>query len=166
MGNSKGRASKRNTDDYTRLTNLNNLVSLLEGATACNNASQLNVALEFLRANDPEPEMTRISFEHCVSQVVHFHFPSEEECKHAHWDAREEETDPLWIRSSIQKRMTVLKGHSKALLIVSNLRQAMKPAGRRWTRRREAAYRESIQSIEEIAASNATPDQKLSILFI
>jgi hypothetical protein len=166
MGNSKGRASKRNTDDYTRLTNLNNLVSLLEGATACNNASQLNVALEFLRANELEPEMTRISFEHCVSQVVHFHFPSEEECKHAHWDAREEETDPLWIRSSIQKRITVLKGHSKALLIVSNLRQAMKPAGRRWTRRREAAYRESIQSIEEIAASNATPGQKLSILFI
>ena len=166
MGNSKGRTRKRNTDDYTRLTNLNNLVSLLEGTTACNNASQLNVALEFLRANDPEPEMTRISFEHCVSQVVHFHFPSEEECKHAHWDAREEQTDPLWIRSSIEKRMTVLQDHPKALLIVSNLRKVMKPPGRRWTRRREMAYRESIRTIEEIAVAKSTPDQKLSILFI
>ena len=166
MGNRKGNPTKNKIDDYTRLTNLNALVSLIEGDGACTEVRQLNVALEFLRSNDPVAEMAPISFEHCVSQVVRFHYASEVHFRHAHWDARRGEVDPLWLRACILDKVAALGDHPRALLIISGLRKALLPRGRRWTQRRERIYRESILMIESLAARQAHPGQRLSVLFI
>ena len=166
MGTRKGSPTKDKIDDYTRLTNLNALVSLLEKDGGCDEVRQLNIALEFLRANDPVAEMAPISFEHCVSQVVRFHYASKLHFRHAHWDARRGEVDPLWLRACILDKVAVLGNHPCALLIVSGLRKALLPTGRRWTQHRERIYRESMLMIESLAASQAHPEQKLSVLFI
>ena len=166
MGTRKGSPTKDKIDDYTRLTNLNALVSLLEGDGSRDGVRQLNIALEFLRSNDPVSEMPPVSFEHCVSQVVRFHYASELNFRHAHWDARRGEVDSLWLRACILDKLATLDDHPCALLIVSGLRKALLPNGRRWTQRRERIYRESILMIESLASRQACPEQKLSVLFI
>ena len=162
----KGNSNKQKTDDYTRLTNLNSLVSFLGGNISCVESEQLNVALAFLRSNNLEPEMPPRSFEHCVSQVVRFHDPSQIHFNFAHWDARRGEVDPLWLRTTVLEKLSQLGDHPSVLLIVSGLRNALLHAGRRWTRRREKTYREAIRMIELLAARQANPEQKLSVLFI
>ena len=166
MRGRKGNPTTNKIDDYTRLSNLNALVSLLEGDGGCDGVRQLNVALEFLRANDPVAEMAPISFEHCVSQVVRFHYASELHFRHAHWDARRGEVDPLWLRTCILDKVAALGDHPRALLIISGLRKALLPPRRHWTQRRETIYRESILMIESLAARQAHPEQRLSVLFI
>ncbi|MBC8347658.1 MAG: hypothetical protein O3A82_04255 [Verrucomicrobia bacterium] len=106
------------------------------------------------------------SFEHCVSQVVRFHDPSQIHFNFAHWDARRGEVDPLWLRTTVLEKLSQLGDHPSVLLIVSGLRNALLRAGRRWTRRREETYREAIHTIELLAARQANPEQKLSVLFI
>lgn len=162
----KGSPNKEKTDDYTRLTNLNSLVSFLGGNNSCVESEQLNVALAFLRSNNPEPEMPSRSFEHCVSQVIRFHDPSEIHFAFAHWDARRGEIDPLWLRATVLEKLSQLGDRPNILLIVSGLRKALLHEGRRWTRRREKTYREAIHMIECLAARQANPEQKLSVLFI
>jgi hypothetical protein len=162
----KRSSKKQNTDDYTRLTNLNSLVSFLGGNISCVESEQLNVALAFLRSNNLESEMPPRSFEHCVSQVIRFHDPSRTHFDFAHWDARRGEVDPLWLRATVLEKLSELGTHRSILLIVSGLRNALLKAGCRWTSRRERAYREAIRMIELLAARQANPEQKLSVLFI
>ena len=162
----KGSPNKQKTDDYTRLTNLNSLVSFLGGNNSCVESEQLNIALAFLRSNNPEPEMPSRSFEHCVSQVVRFHDPDRIQFDYAHWDARRGEVDPLWLYSTVLEKLLGLGNQPSSILIVSGLRKALLQKGQRWTRRREETYRESIRTIELLAARQANPKQKLSVLFI
>tara|TARA_Y100000588_G_scaffold52354_1_gene49249 strand:- start:285 stop:782 length:498 start_codon:yes stop_codon:yes gene_type:complete len=162
----KGSPNKQETDDYTRLTNLNSLVSFLGGNNSCVESEQLNVALAFLRSNNPDPEMPSRSFEHCVSQVVRFHDPGQIYFDFAHWDARRGEVDPLWLYTTVLEKLSGLGNQPSILLIVSGLRKALLQKGRRWTRCREKTYRESIRTIELLASRQANPKQKLSVLFI
>ena len=162
----KGSSNKQKTDDYTRLTNLNSLVSFLGGNTSCIESEQLNIALAFLRSNNPDPEMPSRSFEHCVSQVVRFHDPSQILFDFAHWDARRGQVDPLWLYSTVLEKLSQLGDQPSIILIVSGLKNAFIHPGCRWTRRREKTYREAIQMIEFLAVRQANPEQKLSVLFI
>lgn len=164
--NNKLSPNKLKADDYTRLTNLNSLVSFLGGNNTCVESEQLNIALAFLRSNNPEPEMPSRSFEHCVSQVIRFHDPNQINFDFAHWDARIGEVDPLWLYATVLEKLSQLGDQPSIILIVSGLRNAFLHLGRRWTRRREKTYREAIRMIELLAARQANPKQKLSVLFI
>ena len=67
-------ATKR--DDYTRLQNLNALFSVIGSSSTSEETLQLKRTLSFMRENDDEDaQMSVKSFEHCIEQVVRFHFP-------------------------------------------------------------------------------------------
>ena len=63
-------------DDYTRLQNLNALFSVIGSASTREETLQLQRTLSFLRENDEMRQMPVKSFEHCIEQVVRFHFPN------------------------------------------------------------------------------------------
>ena len=41
----------------------------------------------FMRENDGNQEMSAKSFEHCIEQVVRFHFPQDRSLHFTHWNA-------------------------------------------------------------------------------
>ena len=49
---------------------------------------QLQCTLSFMRQNDKKGIMSAKSFEHCIDQVVRFHFPYKRNLQYSHWNAR------------------------------------------------------------------------------
>ena len=155
-------ATKR--DDYTRLQNLNALFSVIGSASTQEETLQLQRTLTFMRENDGGSEMSIKSFEHCIEQVVRFHFPNERNLNFTHWNAKRHSIDPLWVRASILEFVNSFRGSMKGMLLVSGLRESLK-AGKRWTPKKEKTYHELRSFIEELVMKYARTGQDLSVLF-
>ena len=155
-------ATKR--DDYTRLQNLNALFSVIGSASTREETLQLQRTLSFMRENDGGDEMSVKSFEHCIEQVVRFHFPSDRNVHFTHWNARRHSIDPLWVRASILEFVKSFKNSMKGMLLVSGLRESLK-GGKRWTNKKEKSYQELRNFIEELVLKHTSEDQDLSVLF-
>ncbi len=155
-------AAKR--DDYTRLQNLNALFSVIGSVSTREETLQLQRTLSFMRENDEGSQMSMKSFEHCIEQVVRFHFPEERGFHFTHWNARSRSIDLLWVRASILDFVQSFNGTNRGLLLVSGLRESLK-AGKRWTSRKEREYQELRFFIEELVLKNARQELDLSVLF-
>ena len=155
-------ATKR--DDYTRLQNLNALFSVIGSASTREETLQLQRTLTFMRENDGGSEMSIKSFEHCIEQVVRFHFPNERSLNFTHWNARRHSIDPLWVRAFILEFVSSFRTSIKGMLLVSGLRESLK-AGKRWTPKKEKSYQELRSFIEELVLKHAKDEQDLSVLF-
>ena len=114
-------ATKR--DDYTRLQNLNALFSVIGSSSTSEETLQLQRTLSFMRENDEDAQMSVKSFEHCIEQVVRFHFPQDRSFPFTHWNARSVSIDPLWVRASVLDFIKSFQGNMRGLLLVSGLRE-------------------------------------------
>jgi hypothetical protein len=155
-------ATKR--DDYTRLQNLNALFSVIGSTSTQEETLQLQRTLSFMRENDGNQEMSAKSFEHCIEQVVRFHFPQDRSLHFTHWNARRHSIDPLWVRASIIDFVQSFQNSMRGMLLVSGLRESLK-AGKRWTPKKEKSYLELRSFIEQLVLKHAREDQDLSVLF-
>ena len=70
--------------------------------------------------------MTIQSFEHCIDQVVRFHFPNKRNLRHTHWNARHHLIDPLWVHASVLEFVRSIQDSMTGLLLVSGLRESLK----------------------------------------
>ena len=77
-GEIRGDKTADKKDDYTRLQNLNALVSVIGSLSTREETLQLQRTLSFLRDNDESMRMPTKSFEHCVEQVVGFTFQAKD----------------------------------------------------------------------------------------
>ena len=152
-------------DDYTRLQNLNALVSVIGSLSTREETLQLQRTLSFLRENDESMRMPTKSFEHCVEQVVRFHFPSKRHYSYTHWNARTTTIDPLWIRASVVEFTSSFQNLKKGLLLISGLRESMMDRHKRWSSKKEKYYQNTKSYIEELVLHHATKEQNLSVLF-
>ena len=152
-------------DDYTRLQNLNALFSVIGSASTREETLQLQRTLSFLRENDEMRQMPVKSFEHCIEQVVRFHFPNKRNLNYTHWNARVSSIEPLWIRASVLEFVNSIHNTFKGLLLVSGLKESLMGKNRRWTIKKEKDYQELRSFIEELVLHNAMPEQDLSVLF-
>ena len=156
-------ATKR--DDYTRLQNLNALFSVI-GSTSTNEETlQLQRTLSFMRDNDDDAQMTVKSFEHCIEQVVRFHFPKDRNFPFTHWNARCVSIGPLWVRASVLEFIQSFQGNGRGLLLVSGLRESLLRGGKRWTVKKEREYQELRSFIEGLVLRYAKAEQNLTVLF-
>ncbi len=152
-------------DDYTRLQNLNALFSVIGSTSTREETLQLQRTLSFLRENDEMRQMPVKSFEHCIEQVVRFHFPNKRNLNYTHWNARVSSIEPLWIRASVLEFVNSFHNTFKGLLLVSGLKESLMGKNRRWTIKKEKDYLELRTFIEELVLHNAMPEQDLSVLF-
>ena len=152
-------------DDYTRLQNLNALFSVIGSTSTREETLQLQRTLSFLRENDDSRRMPAKSFEHCVEQVVRFHFPNMRNFNYTHWNARITTIDPLWIRASVVEFVNSFQNINNGLLLVSGLRESMLKHHKRWTSKKEKIYQETRSYIEELVLHHAANEQNLSVLF-
>jgi hypothetical protein len=156
-------ATKR--DDYTRLQNLNALFSVIGSSSTNEETLQLQRTLSFMRENDNDAQMTVKSFEHCIEQVVRFHFPQDRGFPFTHWNARSVSIDPLWVRASVLEFIKSFQGKMRGLLLVSGLRESLMRGGKRWTVKKEHEYQELRSFIEGLVLRYATSQQDLTVLF-
>jgi hypothetical protein len=152
-------------DDYTRLQNLNALFSVIGSASTREETLQLQSTLSFLRENDGTRQMAVQSFEHCIEQVVRFHFPNKRNLNYTHWNARVCAIEPLWVRASVLESIHSFQNTFRGLLLVSGLKESMMNRNKRWTAKKEKHYQNLRSFIEELVLHNANPEQDLSVLF-
>lgn len=156
-------ATKR--DDYTRLQNLNALFSVIGSVSTSEETLQLQRTLSFMRDNDSDSQMPIKSFEHCIEQVVRFHFPNDRGFRFTHWNARCISIDPLWVRASVLEFIQSFQGGLHGLILVSGIRESLLRGGKRWTVKREHEYQELRSFIENLVLRYAHKDLDLSVLF-
>ena len=156
-------ATKR--DDYTRLQNLNALFSVIGSASTNDETLQLQRTLSFMRDNDSDSQMPIKSFEHCIEQVVRFHFPNDRGFRFIHWNARSISIDPLWVRASVLEFIQSFQGNLRGLILVSGIRESLLGGGKRWTVKKEDEYKELRSFIENLVLRYAHEELDLSVLF-
>ena len=118
-----------------------------------------------MRDNDSDSQMPVKSFEHCIEQVVRFHFPNDRGFRFTHWNARCISIDPLWVRASVLEFIQSFQGSLRGLILVSGIRESLLRGGKRWTARRELEYQELRSFIENLVLRYAREDLDLSVLF-
>lgn len=156
-------ATKR--DDYTRLQNLNALFSVIGSASTNDETLQLQRTLSFMQENDSDSQMPIKSFEHCIEQVVRFHFPNDRGFRFIHWNARSISIDPLWVRASVLEFIQSFQGSLRGLILVSGIRESLLRGGKRWTVKKEHEYKELRSFIENLVLRYAHEELDLSVLF-
>ncbi len=156
-------ATKR--DDYTRLQNLNALFSVIGSASTNDETLQLQRTLSFMQENDSDSQMPIKSFEHCIEQVVRFHFPNDRGFRFIHWNARSISIDPLWVRASVLEFIQSFQGNLRGLILVSGIRESLLGGGKRWTVKKEDEYKELRSFIENLVLRYAHEELDLSVLF-
>jgi hypothetical protein len=82
-----------------------------------------------------------------------------------HWDARGA-PGSLFARQQVVDGLKRLAPFQNATLLVTNLRDALCPAGRRWTSRRRGEYDETVHFISTLAAARKRDSANLSVLFL
>ena len=153
-------------DDYTRLQHLNSLFMVIGSVSTAEETMQLQCTLSFMRQNDEGGVMSAKSFEHCIDQVVRFHFPNKRNLQYAHWNARKSTLDPLWVRASALSFVeSVDRSSMRGLLLVSGLRESLRRGKKRWTVKCEQEYLETRDFIENLILRNSRKQQDLSVLF-
>lgn len=165
MGKGRVKTAADKKDDYTRLQNLNSLFMVMGSVSSPEETMQLQSTLSFMRENDGKDRMTVQSFEHCIDQVVRFHFPNKRNLCHVHWNARHHLIDPLWVHASVLDFVRSTRESMTGLLLVSGLRESLKGGRKRWTSKCEQEYLENRQFIESLVVRNARKGQDLSVLF-
>ncbi len=93
-------------------------------------------------------------------------FSSERPGGFAHWDAGAcpEGFSPLWARNALIERLKSLASEPAATLMVTNLAESVRPAGKRWNRRAREEYREAIGLIRELARRWSRPSARLTLV--
>ncbi len=152
-------------DDYTRLQNLNALFSVIGSGSTREETLQLQRTLSFLRENDGKRTMPVQSFEHCIEQVVRFHFPNKRNFNYTHWNARVSPVDPLWIRASVVEFVNSFQNIDRGVLLISGLRESLLGRKKRWTSKKENKYQEIRSFIETLVMHHANKEQGLSVIF-
>jgi hypothetical protein len=85
-----------------------------------------------------------------------------------HWDAALTITSamPLFTRAEIMAGLRRLAPFREATLLVTNLRPALLPAGRRRTLRRQRDYAEALAFIRDLTAARTSREGNLQLLFL
>lgn len=83
-----------------------------------------------------------------------------------HLDLSKRGFDPLFIREELVAGFKKVSGFDNCLILVTGLRRAICPDGRRFTQRLRAKYDDAIAYIDEMALKWRTENSDLSILYL
>jgi hypothetical protein len=85
-----------------------------------------------------------------------------------HWDASltPASATPLFARAELMVGLRQLAPFRESMLLVTNLRPAVVPAGRRSTPRRQREYEEALAFVRALAAARTVRGSELNLLFL
>lgn len=108
------------------------------------------------------------AFNAAAAELLARHFARHPRHGFYHWDASLTLAGgtPLFSRAEIMAGLRRLAGFREATLLVTNLRPALIPPGKRATARRRAEYEEALAFIRDLAAARIARGANLQLLFL
>jgi hypothetical protein len=97
-----------------------------------------------------------------------FYTDAEERRGFFHWDAATtlHSATPLFARAELMAGLRGLAAFRESTLLVTNLRPAFLPAGRRATPRRRRDYAEALAFVQELTAARTPRHNQVQLLFL
>jgi hypothetical protein len=85
-----------------------------------------------------------------------------------HWDAARtlQSSTPLFARAEIMAGLRRLAPFAESMFLVTNLRRALLPPGRRATARRRRDYDEVLGLVRDLAVTRTTRHARMQLLFL
>jgi hypothetical protein len=77
-----------------------------------------------------------------------------------------ESATPLFTRAEVMAGLKKLTPYPESTLLITNLRQALLPASKRATARRQKEYEDALAFIRDLAAARTAPTANLHLLFL
>jgi hypothetical protein len=169
------RPPRPSRDDLRRLHFINALFAPVTGRDLYL-AEQIKAAIAFslgeleaqTRADPARAALYDAAFNAAAARLLAASFAHLPRHGFFHWDAARTVTaaTPLFARAELLAGLKRLAPYREATLLVTNLRPALLPAGRRATARRRHDYAEALAYIRELAAARTRPGGELQLLFI
>jgi hypothetical protein len=165
----------RSRDDLRRLHFINALFAHATGqdlylAEQIKSAIALSLAdLEAQIAEHPEfAHRYDAAFNAAAAELLARLFARQPRHGFFHWDASLTlaAATPLFTRAEIMTGLRHLAPFREATLLVTNLRPALIPPGRRATTRRQRDYEEALAFIRDLAAARTLRSSNLQLLFL
>lgn len=165
----------RSRDDLRRLHYINALFAHATGqdlylAEQIKSAIALSLAdLEAQIAEHPESvQRYDAAFNAAAAELLSRLFARQPRHGFFHWDASLTlaAATPLFTRAEIMTGLRHLAPFREATLLVTNLRPALIPPGRRATAQRQRDYEEALAFIRELAAARSLRSSNLQLLFL
>lgn len=130
-------------------------------------AEQMKAGIDQALA-DAGPVPGAAGFAHAVQQLRRRLGCNDDAHGFAHWDAARSPAAPdsLWSRQQVVDLLKRIAPYGEATLLITNLRAAFCPPGRRWTRRRLSAYREVLDYLPELAAARKRRHANLTVMVL
>lgn len=73
---------------------------------------------------------------------------------------------PLWLVSYLEAVFKALVSYPKLVVIVSGVRQTVRPEGKRWTKKAQGEYAGLIGYLEDFAGARSGEGQVVELLFV
>ena len=167
--------ASRSAADLRRLHFINGLFAHATGhnlylAEQIKSAIAFSLAeLEEQTAKHPElAEKYDAAFNAAAAELLSKLFAGQPQHGFYHWDAslNPESSTPLFTRMEVMAGLKRLTPFPESTLLITNLRQALLPASRRATQRRQKEYEDALAFIRDLAAARTSPTANLNLLFL
>lgn len=168
-------SGRRQGDEWKRLHFVNALFAQITGDNLYL-AQQISRAIAFSlpeleRQAAETPELARefdAAFYRQAARLLEQFCAGGQERGFFHWDAANTRhaATPLFARAELMAGLRELARFREATLLVTNLRPALVPSGRRATPRRKREYAETLAFIRELAAARTSRHTRLQLLFL
>ena len=139
-------------EDSVRLHFINALFSELTGHDLYL-ARQIKQGIEAALREQEPAQPAADAFYHAAANLLERHFRRRPAHGFAHWHAggRGGGFDPLWARHELIPLFKKLSPHPRATVLITNLRGASCPPGRRWSPKRRVDYAENVEFVRSLA---------------
>jgi len=131
-------------------------------------AQQIQAAITVSLTEDEQPPPSDPAFNAAAARLLERFAAGSPDRGFFHWDAAESESasTPLFARGRVLEGLKRLAGCREATLLVTNLRPSCCPPRRRWTRRREHDYHETLALIRDLTAGRSRRSANVNLLFL
>ncbi len=146
---------------------LHALNALLGAATGSDpeTVSQLARVIEFSRRSGGVSRDYR-SLGEIAKQLVAVQAGRADRFHFEHCELDELSVSPLWLPQRLKQHLVRLRGANDGLLLVTGLRQALCPKGKRFGPEAQRQYRQTVANINRIAAGCQTSGSRLQVIIL
>ena len=130
-------------------------------------AQQVKSGIESALSDEIDPEKRDENFTRAAIILLQNHFRRRPSHGFAHWEATAAGSgfDPLWARQELISLLKKLAPYPAATILVTNLRTAIFPDGKRVTRALHTDYADAVRYIQELARTYTTARAQITLLF-
>jgi len=153
--------------DLTSLHLVNTLFADLTGSDLYL-AKQIKDAIDASLSKNRDQSSLKAFFNQAVRKLTSDHTevaPSSYGFRFCNAAPNDNPLDPLWLRAEMLQQIKHLIQFNDATLIVTNLKKAICPKGKRWTKRRQLEYNDTIVYLRTFTCSRIPSKIRLTLLF-